>query len=68
MQNFTLLFRYSEKDSSDYEKPEEQAQLKPLFKLCIDFIARNAHELESLEDFPLDIGIQIWQSCKQLQG
>ena len=28
-------------------------KLKSLFQFCIDFIASNAHEIESLENFPL---------------
>ena len=35
--------------------------LKSLYELCIEFIAENAEDLESLEDFPLQIGLEIWQ-------
>lgn len=55
-------------DSKKHEISGQKVKLKSLFQLCIDFIAKNAHELESLEDFPLDIGIQIWHSCKQLRS
>ena len=42
-------------------------KLKSLFNLCIDFIAENAQDLESLENFPIDIGVQIWQACCKLR-
>ena len=53
----TCLF---ENEQSIEEKTIKE--LKTLFEFCIDFIARNAQDLESLEDFPLQIGVKIWNS------
>ena len=61
-QNFILLFSLNGKDNSiEHEKiakqnkkvGQQQMKLKSLFQWCIDFIASNAHEIESLENFPL---------------
>ena len=41
---------------------------KNLFELCLDFVAQNAYEIESLEGFPLQMGEQIWKRCLDVKS
>ena len=51
------------------EKIEKKSgDLKNLFELCLDFVAQNAHEIESLEGFPLQMGEQIWKRCLDVKS
>jgi hypothetical protein len=42
--------------------------LKTLRQLCIEFVARNAHLLDSLEDFPVDVAESIWKETDLRAG
>ena len=51
----------------EIERPKREKkvshELQTLFKLCLDFVAENAFEIESLEGFPIQMGEQIWNAC-----
>ena len=38
-----------------------------LFDLCLTFIAENADAIESLEDFPDQLGKRLWDKCVELE-
>ena len=55
-------------DDEKFTKKNSGSVLKKLFELCLDFVAENAHEIESLEGFPLQMGEQIWKRCLDVKS
>ncbi len=54
-------------DDSSIRITNSPGSVVSLFDLCLTFIAENADAIESLEDFPDQLGKRLWDKCVELE-